>query len=272
MALGNPSPGTKLTEAEASAAIPLSGVLFKVRHFRLLTVIGLYRRSSGKNLSVCNRGDHMSVVITVIDHQKAVQVSDTRVTRFNRKSSMSETTVKTILILGKKVKCVVGWTGLAVDGTELHKTERWIYEALHLMDAVELTIKEIATTLHRWPRTKSQSFGLQTRVFKSGWRAGTLPRLSLPCQIPSKSRISARRILVSSDITFPRYPKRRFLRRSKSLSSVTPRITTNVLRRNPARKGRTVGTSLSCRWAILAQIKESFWQAEKAVEEGNNGC
>ena len=68
----------------------------------------------------------MSIVITVLDPDKVVQVSDTRVTRFKDKSVLSETTRKTIIVLGSKAKFVVGWVGFAVDATGRHETGLWL--------------------------------------------------------------------------------------------------------------------------------------------------
>lgn len=89
----------------------------------------------------------MSIVVTVLDPDKVVQVSDTRVTRFKDKSVLSETARKTIIVLGSKAKFVVGWIGFAADTPERHETGLWLYEALVRMDAVDLTIDEIATRL-----------------------------------------------------------------------------------------------------------------------------
>jgi hypothetical protein len=89
----------------------------------------------------------MSVVITVLDREKVVQVSDTRVTSFADKSVMSETTRKTLVVLGVKARFVVGWVGFAVDATKRHETGLWVYEALRNMDVVELPIEEIANRL-----------------------------------------------------------------------------------------------------------------------------
>lgn len=89
----------------------------------------------------------MSVVSTVLDREKVVQVSDTRVTSFADKSVMSETTRKTLVVLGAKAKFVVGWVGFAVDATRRHETGLWLYETLRDMDAVDLPIEEIANRL-----------------------------------------------------------------------------------------------------------------------------
>ena len=52
----------------------------------------------------------MSVVITVLDREKVVQVSDTRVTSFADQSVMSETTRKTLVVPRgeSKVRCGLG--------------------------------------------------------------------------------------------------------------------------------------------------------------------
>src|SRR6266852_2746835 len=89
----------------------------------------------------------MSIVITVLDPKSVVQVSDTLVTGILNKSVLSEITRKTIVVLGNKAKFVVGWVGLAIDTTGRHETGRWLWETLVKMDAVELTIDEIATRL-----------------------------------------------------------------------------------------------------------------------------
>lgn len=89
----------------------------------------------------------MSIVITVLDAGKVIQVSDTRVTAFKDKSILSEIARKTILVLGSKSQFVVGWVGLAVDATGRHETGRWLWETLVKMDAVELTIDDIAARL-----------------------------------------------------------------------------------------------------------------------------
>lgn len=89
----------------------------------------------------------MSIVITVLDSKKVIQVSDTLVTKFTDHSVMSDIARKTILVLGSKAKFVVGWVGLAIDATERHETGRWLWETLVKMDAVELTIKQIADRL-----------------------------------------------------------------------------------------------------------------------------
>lgn len=89
----------------------------------------------------------MSIVITVLDPNKVIQVSDTLVTNFRNKSVMSKITRKTMVVLGKKAKFVVGWVGLAIDTTGQHRTGRWLWETLVKMDAVELPIKEIANLL-----------------------------------------------------------------------------------------------------------------------------
>ena len=64
----------------------------------------------------------MSVVITVLDRERVVLVSDTRVTSFADMSVMSETTRKTLVVLGAKAKFVVGWVGFAIDATKRHET------------------------------------------------------------------------------------------------------------------------------------------------------
>jgi hypothetical protein len=89
----------------------------------------------------------MSVVITVLDREKVVQVCDTRVTSFADKSVMSETTRKTLVVLGAKARFLVGWVGFAIDATKRHETGLWLYETLRNMDAVELPIEEIANRL-----------------------------------------------------------------------------------------------------------------------------
>lgn len=89
----------------------------------------------------------MSIVITVLDPKKVIQVSDTLVTKFTDHSVMSDIARKTILVLGSKAKFVVGWVGLAIDATGRHETGRWLWETLVKMDAVELTIKQIASGL-----------------------------------------------------------------------------------------------------------------------------
>jgi hypothetical protein len=89
----------------------------------------------------------MSIVITVLDREKVVQVSDTRVTSFADRSVMSETTRKTLVVLGAKATFVVGWVGFAVDATKRHETGLWLYETVRNMDAVELAIEEIANRL-----------------------------------------------------------------------------------------------------------------------------
>ena len=57
----------------------------------------------------------MSIVITVLDPKKVIQVSDTLVTKFTDHSVMSDIARKTILVLGSKAKFVVGWVGLAIE-------------------------------------------------------------------------------------------------------------------------------------------------------------
>ena len=89
----------------------------------------------------------MSIVITVLDPERVVQVSDTLVTDILNKSVLSEIARKTIVVLGNKTTFVVGWVGLALDATGRHETGRWLWEALVKMDAVDLTIDEITTRL-----------------------------------------------------------------------------------------------------------------------------
>jgi hypothetical protein len=89
----------------------------------------------------------MSIVITTLDPKGVVQVSDTLVTGILDKSVLSETARKTIIVLGNKAKFVVGWVGLAIDAKGWHETGRWLWETLVKMDAVELTIDEVATRL-----------------------------------------------------------------------------------------------------------------------------
>ena len=89
----------------------------------------------------------MSFVITPISRKITVQVSDTRITSFGGKSVLSETQRKTLVVLGSQARFVVGWVGMALDATYRHNTGEWLYETLRDMDAVSLTIDEIADRL-----------------------------------------------------------------------------------------------------------------------------
>jgi hypothetical protein len=114
----------------------------------------------------------MSIVITVLDPRKVIQVSDTRVTAFKDNSVMSEIARKTILVFGNKAKFVVGWVGLAVDATGRHETGRWLWETLVKMDAVDVTIEDIATRLAAAATTelaKLQAANKCLGVVMAGW-------------------------------------------------------------------------------------------------------
>lgn len=89
----------------------------------------------------------MSFIITPISWKLTVQVSDTRITSFGGKSVLSETQRKTLVVLGLQARFVVGWVGMALDATFRHNTGDWLYETLRDMDAVSLTIDEIALRL-----------------------------------------------------------------------------------------------------------------------------
>jgi hypothetical protein len=89
----------------------------------------------------------MSFVITPISRKITVQVSDTRITSFGGKSVLSETQRKTLVVLGSQARFVVGWVGMALDATFRHNTGEWLYETLRDMDAITLTIDEIARRL-----------------------------------------------------------------------------------------------------------------------------
>lgn len=89
----------------------------------------------------------MSFIITPLSRTITVQVSDTRITSFGGKAVLSETQRKTLVVLGPRARFVVGWVGMALDATFQHNTGDWIYETLRGMDAVALTIDEIALRL-----------------------------------------------------------------------------------------------------------------------------
>jgi hypothetical protein len=119
----------------------------------------------------------MSIVITVLDPKKLIQVSDTLVTKFTDHSVMSDIARKTILVLGSKTKFVVGWVGLAIDATGRHETGRWLWETLVKMDAVELTIKQIASGLASAATSdfaNLQAADKRLSVVMAGWDASVV--------------------------------------------------------------------------------------------------
>ncbi|MFY9562288.1 MAG: hypothetical protein WAQ52_18810, partial [Terriglobales bacterium] len=89
----------------------------------------------------------MSFIITPVSRETTVQVSDTRLTFFRGQAVLTETQRKTLVVLGKQARFVVGWIGFAADETFSHNTGDWLYETLRNMDAVELTVDDIARRL-----------------------------------------------------------------------------------------------------------------------------
>src|SRR6266498_893920 len=89
----------------------------------------------------------MSFIITPVSRETTVQVSDTRLTFFRGQAVLTETQRKTLVVLGKQARFVVGWVGFAADETFSHNTGDWLYETLRNMDAVALTVDDIARRL-----------------------------------------------------------------------------------------------------------------------------
>jgi hypothetical protein len=90
----------------------------------------------------------MSFIITTVSPETVVQVSDTRHSSLTNQSSLDEDLRKTLIVRGKKAHFVLGWIGLAsTDDHHRHNTADWLFKTLYEMNAVELTIEDIAELL-----------------------------------------------------------------------------------------------------------------------------
>jgi hypothetical protein len=85
----------------------------------------------------------MSFVITVASPEMVVQVSETRLSSLATQSLVSDTQRKSVIVMGKQVHFVLGWTGLARTGNLSHDTGSWLWQRLYEMNAVELPLVQI---------------------------------------------------------------------------------------------------------------------------------
>lgn len=90
----------------------------------------------------------MSLVITTVSRDSVVQVSETRLSSLRDRSPLCDDQRKSIVVVGKYTRFVLGWVGLAREPKySKHDTGQWLREALCAIDAVELPIDRIAAAL-----------------------------------------------------------------------------------------------------------------------------
>jgi hypothetical protein len=80
---------------------------------------------------------------------------------------------KTLIVQGMRARFVLGWVGLAsTDDQHRHKTPDWIFKTLFEMNAVELSIEDIANRLQFLATThfaKLTALDMRTLFVMAGW-------------------------------------------------------------------------------------------------------
>jgi len=118
----------------------------------------------------------MSFVITTCSPETVVQVSETRLSDLATKRPLPGHLRKTFVIRGRHTHFVLGWIGLA--STQFgHNTSAWLFKALGEMNAVELTIEEIANLLGQLATTRFLELSTpgehkHTAFVMAGWQQG----------------------------------------------------------------------------------------------------
>jgi hypothetical protein len=118
----------------------------------------------------------MSFVITTCSPETVVQVSETRLSDLVTKRRLPGHMRKTFVIRGRQTHFVLGWIGLA--STQFgHNTSAWLFKALGEMNAVELTIEEIADRLgylatRRFLELSTPDEQKHTTFVMAGWQKG----------------------------------------------------------------------------------------------------
>ena len=87
----------------------------------------------------------VSIVITAVTPYAVIQVSDMQVTAFNDGTILSARQRKSMVLKGRLVVALFGWTGLATIGG--HNTGQWLHGQLDAMHAVDLPLGDIAKAL-----------------------------------------------------------------------------------------------------------------------------
>lgn len=104
--------------------------------------------------AVAGKIDPMSLVITAFSPEVTVQVSETRLSSLRDRSPLCDDQRKSILVLGKEARFVVGWVGLARGPG--HDTGLWLAESLCAVDAAQVPVDQVVRELT----------GLATKHFK----------------------------------------------------------------------------------------------------------
>jgi hypothetical protein len=118
----------------------------------------------------------MSFVITTCSPELVVQVSETRHSDIETKRVISEDLRKTLIVKGRQTHFVLGWVGLASTPFG-HHTTNWLFKALGEMNAVELTIEDIAERLgalatNRFIELSTPDKHKHTTFVMAGWQHG----------------------------------------------------------------------------------------------------
>src|ERR1700693_2082036 len=88
----------------------------------------------------------MSFIITTASLKTVVQVSDTRHSSLANQRPLDDELRKTLIVQGMRARFVHGWLGEHRRPAP-HKTADWIFKTLFEMNAVELSIEDIADRL-----------------------------------------------------------------------------------------------------------------------------
>lgn len=118
----------------------------------------------------------MSFVITTVRPEDVVQISETRHSDLETESVISEHLRKTFIVRGRQAYFVLGWVGLASTRySGKYTTTDWLFEALANMNAVELTIEEIADRLGalataRFRELSTADKDKHTTFMMAGWQ------------------------------------------------------------------------------------------------------
>lgn len=137
----------------------------------------------------------MSFVITTCSPATVVQMSETRHSDIETKRPISEDLRKTFIVKGRQTHFVLGWVGLASSRFG-HNTTNWLFKTLGEMNAVELTIEEIAQRLSelataRFVDLSTPDKHKHTTFAMAGWQHGEPFICTVSNYINVYNRISA---------------------------------------------------------------------------------
>ena len=87
----------------------------------------------------------MSILLSAITPRFATQVSDMQVTSFADGKPLSSTQRKSIAFVGSRVRCLVGWTGLAI--VEGYNTGDWLHGQLDALSQEDPSLQVLIESL-----------------------------------------------------------------------------------------------------------------------------